>query len=276
MSATDDFWERKFREREGRATINTVQDRDPQKAARARRYADLLGVTPALAEAQPEVISKEVQLQQNRETIAQYPWMARWLGDPDQAALVGKDDLPKVGRIADRVARRPIIDPSLTQSSFFGKDFGSEILDRPRNPLPLIDAPGQSPSVRYEGPRVPPPATPTGDTRVDALRGWFAASVGGLASAVAGGAGALQNLAGLEADDPRRQRVSEIAQAGDFLRQYYRPAEMGVAGEYVFDAGQMVFDMAVGGGLAGKALAGYFGATTFGSAYAKYNERSDW
>lgn len=265
------------RKRNG-AALNTIQDRNPEEAARARRIAKYVGVAPALAEGNA-LIAKDVQLQQNRETIAQYPWMARWLGDPDQAALVGKDDLPKVGRIADRVARRPTVDPSLTQSSFFGKDFGSEIIDRPRNPLPLIDAPDQPRSTRYEGPRVIPPATSTGDTRVDVLRGWFSASVGGLTSAVAGGAGALQNLAGLEADDPRRARISEIAEAGDFLRQYYRPVTgdgaAGVAGEYVFDAGQMVFDMAVGGGIAGKALAGYFGATTFGSAYAKYNERSD-
>ena len=123
------LWEERFRQQAQAANTNTTaQDRDPQAAARARRLAPYARVTPPVAEALPDVISREANQRHNAETIAQYPWMSSFLGDPDAAALVPKGGLTAVGNVVDTLGRKAksapqhpdTIDPRLTQSSFFG------------------------------------------------------------------------------------------------------------------------------------------------------------
>lgn len=107
MSDEIDFWENKFRQQSRTAVVNsTAQDRKPEDVARARRMAHYANVTPAVAEAQPEVVGRMVEAEQNKAVIAQHPSMLTVLQDPDMAAMVGKGNLPAVGNILG-ILRQP-------------------------------------------------------------------------------------------------------------------------------------------------------------------------
>lgn len=242
------------------------QDRDPVAVARAKRIAEKFGVGTQLVEDDPKPFEAQERQQQTDAALSEYPWMAPILSDsPDTAAMLGKDDLPKIGTLSKALGMAP----TAAAPTFAAPDYGPMFPD-----VSKVKPPKAAPK------RVAWTAKDYATRLPTAILGAFGEAAINTAQGVLGGLEAGADIVGLNEETNAYFRQQEAI--GKASLKNMRPEWLGLdetllagfipAGDIqsgVSSAMQMILSLPIGKAAILPVLAG----TTAGVAYTKYQGR---